>query len=329
LGKSDPPKETRHPDELLLPYVEGLLNPEERASLEKHIAECAECSASAQALNETVEGLRTNRDAFCPDPWELHEFAFYSIDAAGIISEHIQDCPVCNELVKAWKSEASKEQLPRELWGRLKQALPKKHGEPIWKQDKPAGFMERLRAMFDVPTWAIGAATVVVLLAIMLYPREVPQSVIALSSVSWENVPKPKTFQAVPKRTAIIILLKDFHPAVDQPGIDALYEAVAPSMDIYERYYVVPPILIRDLVRKGLVDPSNRTKMLRELKDRLDLTSVVNVTAVSGTEGIAFEAELVDVSTGAILGKKTDSKLTRNDLGPQIRRAALQLLLEH
>ncbi len=89
------------------------------------------------------------------------------------------------------------------------------------------------------------------------------------------------------------------------------------------------PILIRDLVRKGLVDPSNRTKMLRQLKDHLDLTSIVNITAVSRTEGIAFEAELIDVSTGTILGKKTESKLTRNDLGPEIRRAALQLLLEH
>jgi len=189
--------------------------------------------------------------------------------------------------------------------------------------------MERLRAMFDVPTWAIGAATVVVLLAIMLYQREVPQSVIALSSVSWENVPKPKTFQSVPKRTAIIILLKDFHPAVDQPAIDALYEAVAPSMDVYERYYVVPPALIRDLVRKGLVDPSNRMKMLRQLKDHLDLTSIVDVTAVSGAGGIAFDAELIDVSTGTILGKKTESKLTQNDLGPEIRQTALQLLLEH
>ncbi len=305
------------------------MNPEERASLEKHIAECAECSALAQALNETIEDLRTNKDAFCPDPWELHEFAFYGSDAAGIISEHIQDCPVCNELVQAWKSEASNEQLPQDLWVRLKQALSKNHNEKIWKQAKPAGFIERLRAMFDVPTWAIGAATVVVLLAIILYPREVPQSVIALSSVSWENVPKPKNFQAIPKRTAIIILLKDFHPAVDQPAIDALYEAVAPSIDIYERYYVVPPVLIRDLVRKGLVDPSNLTKMLRQLKDHLDLTSIVNVAAVSRAEGIAFDAELIDVSTGTILGKKTESKLTQNELGPEIRRAALQLLLEH
>lgn len=284
--------------------------------MEKHIAECAECSASIQALNETIEDLRTNKDAVCPDPWELHEFAFYGSDSAGIITEHIQDCPVCNELVQTWKSEASNEQLPKELWGRLKQALSQDRNKQIRLQTKPAGFIERLRAMFDVPTWAIGAATVVVLLAIILYPREVPQSVIALSSVTWGNVPKPKTFQAVPKRTAIIILLKDFHPAVDQPAIDALYEAVAPSMDIYERYYVVPPDLIRDLVGKGLVDPSNRTIMLRKLKDHLDLTSIVNISAVSRAEGIAFEAELIDVSTGTILGKKTESKLTRKRLGP-------------
>jgi hypothetical protein len=329
LEKSEPPKETRHPDDLLLPYVEGLLNPEERASLEEHISECPECSALTKELRETIEDLRTHRTAFCPDLWELHEFTYYGNDPAGIVSEHVQDCPVCNELVQAWKSEASTERLPKELWGRLSKALSQDRNKQILIQAKPAGFIERLRAMFDVPAWAIGVATVVVLLAVMLYPREAPQSIIALSPVSWENVPKPKSFQTIPKRTAIIIVLKDFHPALDQANIDALYEAVAPTMDIYERYYVAPPAVIRDLVRKGLVDPTDRTKMLRELKDHLDLTNIMKVTAVSGTGGLYFEAELIDVSTGTILGKRTESKLAETDLGPEIGRAALQLLLEH
>jgi len=123
LGKSDPPKETRHPDDLLLPYVEGLLNPEERASLEKHIAECAECSASAQALKETIADLRTNKDAFCPIHGNCTNLLFTASDSAESYPSILQDCPVCNEFVQKWKSEASKERLPKELWGRLKQAL--------------------------------------------------------------------------------------------------------------------------------------------------------------------------------------------------------------
>ncbi len=282
-----------------------------------------------EELHQTIEGLRAHKDVFCPDLPELHEFAFHGRDAAGLVSEHIKECPVCNELVQAWKSEASNEQMPRELWVRVNKALSQGRSEPGRKQAKPDGFMERLRALFDAPAWAIGAATVAVFLMVVLYPREAPQSAIALSSVSWESVPKPKTFQAIPKRTSIIMRLKDFHPAVDQTKIDALYEAMAPSMDIYERYYVVPPVLIRDLVRKRLVDPSNQTKMLRELKDQLDLTNIIDIAVVSGTEGISFRAELIDVSTGTILGKKTESKLADVDLGPGIRQAVLQLLLGH
>ena len=328
MKNSEPPKSTRHPDDLLLPYVEGLLNTEESASVQEHVAECAECSTQVKALGGTVDDLRAHKDAFCPDLWELHEFAFYSSDAARAISEHIEDCPSCKELVQTWQSEPSKEHLPQELWSRVNKALSQDRKKEIRIRAQPTGLMERLRAIFDVPGWAIGAATVVVLLAVMLYPREVPQSVIALSSITWENIPKPKTFQTVPKRTAIIIVLKDFHPAVDQTKIDALYESAAPTMDIYERYYVAPPGVIREAVRKRLVDPSDRTKMLRGLKDHLDLTSMVLVTAVSGTEGIAFEAELIDVSTGKILGKKTGSKLAEAVLGPEVRQAVLNLLLE-
>ena len=36
-----------------------------------------------ETLNETIEDLRANKDAFCPNLWELHEFAFYGSDAAG------------------------------------------------------------------------------------------------------------------------------------------------------------------------------------------------------------------------------------------------------
>ena len=72
---------------------------------------------------------------------------------------------------------------------------PKDRTKEFRMKARPIGFVERLRAMFDVPAWAIGAVTVVVLLAVFLYPREAPPSVIALSSVTWENVPKPKAFQ--------------------------------------------------------------------------------------------------------------------------------------
>ncbi len=330
MKNSEPPKSDRHPHDLLLPYVEGLLNPEENASVQEHIAECAECSAQVKALQETVNHLRGHKDAFCPDLSELHEFAFYGSDAAGAISDHVEDCPACKHLVQAWKSEASKEHLPQELWDRLSKALSQDRKKEIRIRARPVGFMERFRAIFDAQTWAIGAVTVVALLAVMLlYPREIPQYTVALSSTTWEGVSRPKTFQSVPNRTAIVIVLKDFHPAVDQAKIDDLYDAVAPTMDIYERYYVAPPGAIRDAVRKGLIDPADPTKLLRGLKDHLDLTSMVLVTAVSETEGITFEADLVDLSTGKILDKKTESKLAENDLGPKIRQAVLNLLHEH
>lgn len=282
-----------------------------------------------KAFRGTITNLRTHKDAFCPDPWELHEFAFYGEDADAAISKHVAVCPTCRETVQTWKSETSKEHLPQQLWSRVNKSLSEDGAREIRMKERPIGFLERLRAMFDVPGWAIGAVTVVVLLAVFLYPRETPPSVIALSSVTWENAPKPKVLQPTSKRAAIIIVLKDFRPQPARTKIDALYDAVTPTMDVYERYYVAPPATISEAVRKGLVDPSDRTKMLRGLKDHLDLNKVVVITAVSEPEGIAFEADLIDTTTGKALGKETGSKLAEADLGPKIRRAALNLLLEH
>ena len=312
-----------------MPYVEGLLKPEERASVEEHIAECAECSAQVETLRETIEDLRAHKGAFCPDLWELHEFAFYGHDAAGAISEHIAACASCREAVGAWKSEAARERLPQQLWGRVNKALSEDRTREIRIKERPIGFMERLRAIFNAPARAIGAVAVVVLLAIFLYPRETPPSLIALSSVTWENAPKPKVFQPASKRAAIIIVLKDFRPEPGRTKIDALYDAVTPTMDVYEHYYVAPPAKISAAVRKGLIDPSDRTTMLRGLKDHLDINEMVLITAVFKPEGIAFEADLIDTTTGKILGEKTGSKIAEADLGPEIRRAALNLLLGH
>jgi anti-sigma factor RsiW len=329
LQKSEPPQEAGHPDDLLLPYAEGLLNPEERASVGEHIDECAECFAQVETLRETIEDLRAHKGAFCPNLWELHEFAFHAHDAEGAVSEHIEDCASCREAVEAWKSEAARDRLPRQLWGRVNKALSEDGAREVRMKEQPIGFLERLRAMFDVPGWAIGAVTVVVLLAVFLYPRETPPSVIALSSVTWENAPKPKVLQPTSKRAAIIIVLKDFRPEPGRTKIDALYDAVTPTMDVYERYYVAPPATISEAVRKGLLDPSDRTKMLRGLRERLDLNKVVVITAVSKPEGMAFEADLIDTTAGKTLGKKTGSKLAEADLGPEMRRAALNLLLEN
>jgi len=312
----------------LLPYIEGLLNPEESASIEEHIADCAECYAQVNELRETIDGLRTHKGAFCPDLWGLHEFAFYGRDPAGAISDHVEDCPACKELVETWESEASKEHLPQELWRRVNNALSKNRRKEVRIEEQPTGFMERLRAMLDVPTWAIGAVAAVILLAVILHPRQLPPSVIALSSVTWESAPKPKVFQPSSKRVGIIIILKDFRPEPDRAKIDALYDAVAPTMDVYERYYVAPPAKISEAVRKGLVDPSDRTQMLRELKDHLGLDKVVLITVVSKPEGIAFEADLTDTATGKSLSMKTGSRLAESNLGPELRRSAINLLLE-
>ncbi len=81
------------------------------------------------------------------------------------------------------------------------------------------------------------------------------QPMIALSSVSWEGIPKPKSIQ---KKAAFVVLFKDFKDPVPQKQIDSLYEALQPSMELNERYGIVSPAEISEAVKSGQV-PSNNS----------------------------------------------------------------------
>ncbi|HTY21736.1 MAG TPA: zf-HC2 domain-containing protein [Desulfomonilaceae bacterium] len=329
MTKSRPPNDARHPDDLLLPFVEDLLDPDEKAAVEEHIFQCAECSARVKELRQTIETLRINRDAFCPEPWELYEFAVYGRQSVGSVADHLTECQPCREMVQSWAAEAPKEQMPAELWAKVNRALSAATVGQAAIRMQPAGILERLRGLFNAPTWAVGAVTVAILLVIIFYPWEVPQSTIALSSVTWEGVPKPKVVQPVTKRVAIIVALKNFQPPLSRAKINALYEAVAPTMDIYERYDVLTPFVVSEAVKKGLIDTSGRAKMLHDLRSSLDCAWAILVTAVAGPDGIGFEAEFIDAATGMIQEKRAASRLSEADLGPAIHKAVTELLQGH
>lgn len=47
-----------HPEELLAPYVDGALDPSERAAVEAHLAGCARCRQEVELARRAVEALR-------------------------------------------------------------------------------------------------------------------------------------------------------------------------------------------------------------------------------------------------------------------------------
>jgi hypothetical protein len=310
-----------------LPYVEGLLSDDQRAVVEQHLATCAPCSAQVESLTGLVQNLHAHSGAFCPEPWKIFEFLHYGRDPSGAVSIHLDDCETCHQFAESLQAGPSLEAMPRQLWVRVKNQLPgaADPGRP-GKTAKPWWRIEGLRDLFRSPAWAVGMAAVAVVLVVILYPREIPQQLIATSAVTWEDVAKPKAFQPGAKRTAIIMSLKDFQPPLSQKRIDSLYTAIAPTMELYERYQIITPATVRDAVKKGAIDPSDRSATLDGLREKMGVTVAVFVTVKSRAEASSIEAELVDAKTGNVIKKLSEPMVADKDLESGIRHAVFNLL---
>ena len=90
-----------------------MIAPAEKARLEEHLSTCDECALRVKELRETTAALKQNKQAFCPEPWELYEFAQSGDDPHGTVSIHVQDCPLCSEDLHEWKMPHVKSQCPR------------------------------------------------------------------------------------------------------------------------------------------------------------------------------------------------------------------------
>ncbi len=305
-----------------------MLSDDQGAVVEQHLASCAGCSAQVKLLRDLVENLRLHREAFCPEPWEIFELVHYGRDPAGSVSVHVEECPVCAPMAEAFSVKAPHETMPPQLWAHVRDRLATASPERLAETRQPWWNLDRFREWFRAPAWAIGAAAVAVLLVVVLYPREIPQQMIAMSSVTWEGVAKPKSFRPEAARVAIILALKDFQPALKQKRVDALYNSLAPSMEIYERYQVVPPASVSEAVRKGDVDSSDRNSMLAGLRDKMGIALAVFVSVRSRAEAVSIEAELVDTKTGNVVRKFAEPSVPDKDLESGVRKSVFTLLLQ-
>ena len=326
MKKPNPPTSSEHPDALLLPYVEDTITSAEKANVEEHLSTCDQCALRAEELRESIAALKQNKQAFCPEPWELYDFAQSGDDPHGVISLHVENCPLCLEDLRACKMALPEEPMPAELWNRLRARLPQSPPKPIlppvpgWWQI----FLGDLARFWKAPAMAAGVAAAVLVLVVTFYPRDMTQPMIALSSVSWEGIPKPKSIQ---KTAAFVFFFKDFKDPVPQEQIDSLYEALKPSMDLNERYGIVSPAEISEAVKSGQVPSNNSTAMIEGLRKNLNVSRVLVVTVFPSADKLAASIEFIDTISGKTLQTKIEERIEQSELPVRVRSDAFGMLL--
>lgn len=323
---NQPPGSNVHKDDLFLPYLEGRLTSEQREELEDHLRGCPTCSAELEELREIVSALREHREVFCPDLSQLYELVHHGADVDGSIAAHVTECPSCREACDLLR-EGGKEDLSDAAASALAARASSGTLEPLATRTHRPGVMLHSLKRFRIPAVAASLAAAVFVAAVLLFPWKMPEYAVVVSSVSWEQVPRPKEVGGTRPRSATVIVLKGFHEPLKQARVDKLYQAAAPTMEVYERYRVLSPETVKQEWDREPPSSEDRQSLLRWLNRRLDVSRAVIVTVSPSQSGLSLDAELVDTASGAVLDKIQVRDIPEARLEDNIRRLVLRLFL--
>ncbi|MBI4961754.1 MAG: zf-HC2 domain-containing protein [Desulfomonile tiedjei] len=333
MNKSD------HIDDLRLPYLEGLLSPEERASFEDHVRDCSDCKSKLEETRRWTSLLEKNTQAMCPEPWEIFDQVQMGKDPLGIISSHLNKCHSCNEIAESFRADLHERGVPTTLWARM-QGLAGDRSE-----DRPARssflwfteLLDRLQDLFRPVALVPAAVAVALLCVVIFYPTQSIHRTMALSSVAWapgpsdlrimgKVPPEGMPTDAQKERLAVVVLLTNFKHPPDQNRIDAFYRSLEPPIDVRERYDVVSPSDLERAVGPDRLKALDDKAIAAEMSSKLGISRLLVLEIVQSGERFGIVARFTDTTTGDIVREEDSRDLTEAQLIPTLERLALSAL---
>lgn len=358
MNHSDKTELDDHPQDMLLAYLEGALSGEKTAMLETHINICDQCSAELNSVGTLLEILKTERDIFCPEPWELYEFIESGNDPEGRLAEHLEKCPLCRSDVADYGEAAMQKSLPSAIKNELKKVFPKPARRGISKASN--GFTwakDWLSSIFKIPALALGTALAAILSVILLYPHGTVPTFIGVSSDNWEETSlqatpkslfleaperkeianpllsvdggasKPILFEAPKPRLAPVIIFHGFDKPLSQSTIDSLYEGLSPTAELKKRFEFSAPAQLKEFLDKIADRKLTYGQALAEFYKRNSITYAL-ITNIKNEKGVfGFKSQVVNTHNGKILAELSHEGLSGSELATRVN-GSLELLNE-
>jgi hypothetical protein len=328
-----------HVDDLRLPYLEGLLSPEEKANFEDHLDQCPACKSKLEEMSRWNSILSENAREMCPDAWELFDYVRSGKDLRGTISSHVETCHLCSTDVESFRKEISAEAVPEALWKKMQNlSRPRVADRPRttasqWLLEKLGSLMEMFRPTMLVPA----AVAVTILLVVFLYPTGPVPTMVALSSVKWGPEPSALNLMGVDKDSilpsearkellGVVIRFSNVKQPPDQNLIDSLYRSVEPAKDVRDRYNVVSPDEIRQVAGKDLLNARDEDSLVKVMRSKLKISKAFVIEIVPSGNRYGVVARLINTDTGAASEKWDSWNLTEAELPAAVERAGEALL---
>jgi anti-sigma factor RsiW len=323
----EPPHNTEHPKDLLLQYLDDTLSPEQKLEFERHIDACSTCAMELEDLAKITGALRENKEIYCPDSLEIEEFVRENRDPAGRITAHLEVCPACSAFAESLQQEGYAREMPLELWHGIQERLevPADKGSTRVQPQPEAGLLERFFNRFRIPSFAAAALVAAALLVIVVLPRDTTSPLVGLSSVAWENAPKPKVMRP---RAAFLVTFPSTTQHLSQKKVDSIYAALQPDLNLLEKYEIVPPSELKSAAQSGQVtiNPEQPKEMFESLNSKLGV-SIVSLVQVSRTDGLfRIKVDVVDTQKGSTIQENTRSGISEEALPQAIREMVFATL---
>jgi hypothetical protein len=99
-------------------------------------------------------------------------------------------------------------------------------------------------------------------------------------------------------------------------------------MDLHERFSVVSPGELKDILQRRWGKLSDTRDLVDRLRGPSGVSAVISVTVEEVPGGADVVTELIDTAGGNIVARKTERRLSDADLPHRIRQSAFALLLE-
>lgn len=193
---------------------------------------------------------------------------------------------------------------------------------------------EWFSSLFNVPVMTLATVAAAVLLLVIIYPRGVPQDMIALSGTKWAEPsfkfmgPKPPPTPTPPitveKPTlALVLVFRNFKKSVDQGLVDSLYNALQPTVRMKQRFRIIPPYQIKEAVATGQLSVAPAKEFMEGLHEKLDISKTLVVTIIAVHERFGLEGEFKDLRTGDSRKFKMEKEVSSTDLPSAVRNSVL------
>ena len=317
--------------DLRIPYLEDMLTDNEKSAFEQHLRICPDCAKDFEEISHWTTIVGNIKEQSCPEPWELFDLVRADELSPELVA-HLDECHSCREYEEAFRAGTSIKAMPAELRAKMVSTSDKPVEAPIWDlfDHWISPLAETIRNFFRVPVFAMGTAAAVVLLIVLLYPTGGRQPMVGLSSVQWESVMLKRQLMsgdtAKRARLATVLLFENFDQSPAQTSLDSLYEQLEPISEIAARVDWVTPAEIKDAVAKKKLGFTDRSKILKGLREELGAAQAVLITVSARNGDSDITAERVDTRSLEIIGKRKAKGVTVTEIAPNVKSTVQSVL---